>query len=113
MSVLHDRATTCLPKYLERVAYYATAWKLGKYYRTYPAYVEDEVRAALFDASKQFSRGPLGGGARDSRDDGSAAFLVEDRNYLSARWPGDAYTFARRFVEMLEIHRSLEETQNV
>ena len=113
MSVLHDRATTCLPKYLERIAYYATAWKLGKYYRTYPAYVEDEVRDALLDASKQFLRGPIGGRARDTRDDSSAAFLVEDRNYLSARWPGDAYTFARRFSEMLEIHPSLEETQDV
>ena len=30
-------------------AYLATAWKLGRYYRTYPAYVEDEVRAALGD----------------------------------------------------------------
>ena len=25
----------------------STVWKLGRYYRTYPAYVEDEVRAAL------------------------------------------------------------------
>ena len=46
-SVLYGRRTTCLPKYMERTAYYLTAWKLGRYYRTYPAYVEDEVRAAL------------------------------------------------------------------
>ena len=50
-SVLHGRRTTCLPKYMERVAYYLTAWKLGRYYRTYDAYVEDEVRAALADAT--------------------------------------------------------------
>lgn len=46
-SVLFGRRTTCLPKYMERSAYLATAWRLGRYYRTYPEYVEDEVRAAL------------------------------------------------------------------
>ena len=29
------------------------------------------------------------------------AFVVADRNYLSARWPGDAYLFAERFDELL------------
>ncbi len=29
------------------------------------------------------------------------AFVVRDGNYLSARWPGDVHTFARRFAEML------------
>ena len=42
-SVLAGRRTTCLPKYMERGAYLLTAWRLGRYYRTYPAYVEDEV----------------------------------------------------------------------
>jgi hypothetical protein len=32
---------------MERSAYLLTFWKLGRYYRTYPAYVEDEVKAAL------------------------------------------------------------------
>ncbi|MBW2415713.1 MAG: DJ-1/PfpI family protein [Deltaproteobacteria bacterium] len=101
-SVLYDRQTTCLPKYLERLAYYSTAWKLGKYYRTYPTYVEDEVRSALREPKRQFERGPMGGGARDSRDDLSPSFVVEDGTYLSARWPGDAYAFGRRFVEKLD-----------
>jgi hypothetical protein len=57
-SLLHDRRTTCLPKYMERTAYWLTAWKLGGYYRTYPAYVEDEVRAALASPA-QFERGPV------------------------------------------------------
>jgi hypothetical protein len=26
---------------------------------------------------------------------------VQDGSYLSARWPGDAYLFARRFHQML------------
>jgi hypothetical protein len=44
---------------MERSAYLATAWRLGRYYRTYPAYVEDEVRAALDDPDGQFERGPV------------------------------------------------------
>ena len=56
-SVLASRQTTCLPKYMERSAYLATAWRLGRYYRTYPAYVEDEVKAALDDPASQFQRG--------------------------------------------------------
>lgn len=101
-SVLWDRKTTCLPNYLERIAYYSTAWKLGRYYRTYPAYVEDEVRASLDAPERQFERGPIALAARDSHDDRAPAFLVEDGNYLSARWPGDAYSFASRLIEKLE-----------
>jgi len=100
-SVIYDRQTTCLPKYLERLAYYATAWRLGTYYRTYAAYVEDEVRAALREPKVQFQRGPISGGARDTERDPSPSFVVEDGNYLSARWPGDAYEFSRRFIEKL------------
>ncbi len=100
-SVLRDRRTTCLPAYMERTAYALTAWRLGRYYRTYPAYVEQEVTAALASA-EQFERGPRGGRVRGTLTDDSAAFVVEDGNYLSARWPGDAYLFAKRFVAMLE-----------
>jgi putative intracellular protease/amidase len=81
-SVLAGCRTTCLPKYMERSAYLATGWRLGRYYRTYPAYVEDEVKASLDDPRAQFVRGPV---------------------TLSARWPGDAYLFARRFSEMLAV----------
>lgn len=99
-SVLADRRTTCLPKYMERSAYLSTAWRLGRYYRTYPMYVEDEVRAALTDADRQFETGKRElrrGTATDDRP----AFVVEDGNYVSARWPGDAYLFARRFMSLL------------
>lgn len=100
LSVLADRRTTCLPKYMERSAYLSTAWRLGRYYRTYPMYVEDEVRAALTDADRQFETGKRElrrGTATDDRP----AFVVEDGNYVSARWPGDAYLFARRFMSLL------------
>ena len=30
------------------------------------------------------------------------AFVVRDRNYVSARWPGDAHTFAKTFAGMLQ-----------
>lgn len=100
-SVLHGRRTTCLPKYMERVAYYLTAWKLGRYYRTYDAYVEDEVRAALA-APRDFVRGPVTLVTKGTANSDRGAFVVEDDNYVSARWPGDAYLFARKIVERLE-----------
>ena len=99
-SVIADRRTTCLPKYMERGAYYLTAWRLGRYYRTYPAYVQDEVTAALNDPS-QFVRGPRTQ-RRGTLTDDSPAYVVQDGNYLSARWPGDAYLFAERFRRLLE-----------
>jgi hypothetical protein len=99
--VLADRATTCLPKYMERLAYLATAWRLGRYYRTYPAYVEDEVKAALNHPGRQFQRGPIVLGARGTGTDDRPAFAVTYRNYVSARWPGDAYLFADRFSALL------------
>jgi putative intracellular protease/amidase len=97
--VIGASRTTCLPKYMERSAFLATAWKLGRYYRTYPDYVEDEVKAALGDPDL-FERGP-GGTKRGTADDDGPAFVVEDGNYVSARWPGDAYLFAKRFEALL------------
>ena len=99
-SVLHAARTTSLTKAQEWVAYAISFWKLGRYYRTYPAYVEDEVRAAL-DSPAQYLRGPLALTARGTATDDSAAFVVEDGRYLSARWPGDAYLFARKLVALL------------
>jgi putative intracellular protease/amidase len=98
-SVIAGRRTTCLPKFMERSAFWITAWRRGRYYRTYPAYVEDEVKAALDDPA-QFARGPRGTKRGTAADDGPA-FVVEDGNYVSARWPGDAYLFARRFEALL------------
>ena len=99
-SVLHGLRTTCLPKYMERSAYLATFWRRGRYYRTYPAYVEDEVRAALA-SPEQFERGPRTLSKRGTRDDDAPAFVVEDGRYVSARWPGDAYLIAKKLIERL------------
>jgi putative intracellular protease/amidase len=99
-SVLFGRRTTCLTKQMERTAYWLTSWKLGRYYRTYPDYVEDEVRAALRNGD-QLQRGPRVGSTRGTDTDDEPAFVVEDGKYVSARWPGDAYLFAKRFAALL------------
>lgn len=100
-SALHALQTTCLPKYMERTAYALTFWKLGSYYRTYPTYVEDEVKEALGNPATQFVCGPrtLAQRGTDQNDDG--AFVVEDGRYVSARWPGDAYLFAKKLLDRL------------
>ncbi len=98
---LRGKRTTCLPKYMERSAYFLTAWKLGRYYRTYPAYVEDEVKS-LLASPDDFVRGPRTLTARGTRSDHRAAFVVEDGAYVSARWPGDAYLFAERMLARLD-----------
>jgi hypothetical protein len=100
-SVIADRQTTCLPKYMDRAAYLTTAWRLGRYFRTCPSYVEDEVKAALANPGSQFQRGPHTLSARGTATDDTPAFVVQDGNYLSARWPGDAYLFAHRLCTML------------
>jgi putative intracellular protease/amidase len=91
---LAGRKTSCLPKYMERTAYWLTAWKLGGYYRTYPEYVEDEVTRL----GATFVRGPTHLMARGTDTDDGPSFVVEDGNYVSARWPGDAYAIAKRLV---------------
>lgn len=101
-SVLHEHKTTCLPKYMERSAYFLTAWKLGRYYRTYPAYVEEEVRAALGDPT-QLERGPRVLSARGTDSDDKPSFVVHDRKYLSGRWPGDSYRLAKDLVALMEL----------
>ena len=99
-SILDGRTTTCLTAWQERLAYSLTWWRLGRYYRTYPAYVQAEVLEAL-GPDGRFERGPIGSKRGTATDDGPA-FVVEDGRYVSARWPGDAYLFARRFLALLE-----------
>jgi hypothetical protein len=85
---------------MERLAFYLTSWKLGRYYRTYPAYVEAEVREALASAG-DFVRGPVTLVQRGTRENHEAAFVVQDGRYVSARWPGDAYLFTERFMDCI------------
>ena len=59
------------------------------------------MRAALEDPRAQFVRGPRTLTARGTAADDGPAFVVEDGRYVSARWPGDAYLFARKLIERL------------
>ena len=86
-SVVLDTPMTCLPKWMEWSAYALTFWKLGRYYRTYPAYVQDEVT----DAGADFRRGPL-------HNDYDRPFLVEHGRLVTGRWPGDAQALADAFL---------------
>ena len=100
-SVLHNYQTTALLKTQELTAYQLTRLWLQDYYLTYPGLsVEDEVTGALSDKDN-FLRGP-NPVLRDDDDHLDRGFTVRDRNYLSARWPGDAYAFSRQFAAMLE-----------
>jgi protease I len=99
-SVIYDYKTTALLKSQELAAYYLTFLWLGRYYRTYPITVEDEVKSFLID-KKNFLRGNWGL-IRDSINDTSHSFSVLDRNYLSARWPGDAYHFSFEFLKLIK-----------
>jgi putative intracellular protease/amidase len=121
-SVLHGRRTTALTWQLER-----TAWRIARrtrfwdpdYYRTYveepgqPAgfmSVQQEVTRALADPADFLDvprhvpdhRLKTSGRARDTETDARPAWVVRDRNYVSARWPGDVHTFARTFAEVLD-----------
>jgi putative intracellular protease/amidase len=59
------------------------------------------VRDALTDADAQFARGPRVLTKRGTAEDDSAAFVVQDGRYVSARWPGDAYAFGRALVALV------------
>lgn len=78
-SVIYDRQVMGLVKSLELTGYFLTFWKLGRYYRTYAAYVEDEIRANLADAS-QFKQGRTPW----------IPSIVRARNLITTRWPVDA-----------------------
>ena len=99
-SVLHGRKSTCLPSYMEQFAWRLTSWKLGGYYKTYPADVEAEVREAL-GAGGAFERGPIHLFSKGSEKNDRPAFIVEDGSYASGRWPGDAWKVARWMVDRL------------
>jgi len=121
-SVLYGRQTTALTWALERrawsVARFTRFWD-PNYYRTYkerpgePAghmSVQQEVTRALA-RPEDFLDVVLGtpdaaikssGRSRDTMDDERPAFVVEDGRYISARWPGDVHTFAKRFSSLLQ-----------
>ena len=100
-SVLYNYRTTALLKSQELLAYNITRLWMGDYYLTYPEItVEDEVKSVLQN-STQFIQGPRPI-LRDDFQHLSRGFIVRDRNFVSARWPGDVYNFSLQFAQMLE-----------
>ncbi len=120
-SVLHGRRTTSLTWALERSA--AGIGRIARfwdpfYYRTYREgpgepdghmSVQAEVTRALREASDYIDVDPAAPDARrktsglerDTPEDAGPAFVVRDGAYVSARWPGDAHTFAATFADLL------------
>jgi putative intracellular protease/amidase len=121
-SVLYGYRTTALTWAMEN-----SAWSVGRivrfwdpdYYRTYVEQagqpkgfmsVQQEVTRALASpddfcdvprSDPHYRRKTLGL-ERDSMDNEIPAFVVRDRNYVSARWSGDVHTFAKTFAQMLK-----------
>lgn len=113
-SVLYGRKTTALTWAMERLAWRITGitrfWD-PDYYRTYTEEpgqpggymsVQAEVTRALKDPADfcDVARGSphawlkSSGMVRDTATHSRPAFVVDDGNYVSARWPGDTHTFA-------------------
>lgn len=100
-SVIYNYKTTALLKSQELLAYNLTKLWLKDYYLTYPGNtVEDEVKSVLIEKS-QFIKGPSPI-LRDDLNHLERGFIVKDRNYISARWPGDIYSFSLEFIKMIQ-----------
>ncbi len=100
-SVIYNFKTTSLLKSQELFAHMLTRLWLKDYYLTYPEIsTEDEVKAFLSDENN-YLKGPFPL-FRDDANHLNRGFVVKDRNYLSARWPGDSYRFCFEFIKMIE-----------
>ncbi|MEO6171665.1 MAG: type 1 glutamine amidotransferase domain-containing protein [Arenimonas sp.] len=98
-SILHGFRTTALLQKQEMLAWQLTRVWLGNYYRTYDQSVQAEVTAALAETN-DFLEGPMPL-TRDTETNLKPGFVVRDRHYLSARWPGDAHCLAHELQKML------------
>jgi putative intracellular protease/amidase len=123
-SVLYGRKTTALTWAMERLAWRLTRFTRfwdPNYYRTFTEApgqpggymsVQSEVTRALrdpadfCDVERGSSRWWLksSGMVRDTATDSRAAFVVDDGDYVSARWPGDTHTFASVLSQKLDTH---------
>lgn len=102
-SVLWGRRTTGLTYWQEMLAWGLTCLYRGNYYRTYRTPLESELKSYL-QQPDHYTRGPMPV-KRDSGYDFSPGYTVLDRNYLSARWPGDAHKFGSEFTELVRTYR--------
>lgn len=100
-SVLFNYKTTSLLKSQEMLAYNLTKFWLKDYYLTYPGLtVEEEVISSLKNKTQYiYGTRPM---FRDSFNNLKHGMSIRDKNYLSARWPGDIYNFSFEFIKMLK-----------
>ncbi len=128
-SVLYGKKTTALTWALESSAwsltkYFARFWD-ANYYRTYiekpkepKGYwgVEQEVKRAL-KSEDDFLDVPVtvknytlktSGIVRDNSKNSDSAWVVQDGNYISARWPGDIHTMTLKFIKLFKQESSNE-----
>ncbi|MFC0590627.1 type 1 glutamine amidotransferase domain-containing protein [Novosphingobium aquiterrae] len=96
---LSGRRTTALTAVQEGISVALTQRALPGHYRTYGESVEAEV-IRLIGPGGGFERGPLILRYADSTAP-HVGFVVQDLRYLSARWPGDAWTLAERLLDLL------------
>lgn len=99
LSVLNGHNFTTLLASQERMAWIFTAPWVGNRFRTYNETTEQEV-TRLAGGQSFFQKGPLPLW-KDSRLNLRMGFVVHDGQFLTARWPGDAYSFARKLIELL------------
>lgn len=121
-SLLHGRRVTALTWPLEKkawqVARFSRFWE-PLYYRTYPEAAteplgyrstEAEITRALAQPGDFLSVPPdaddyrrkTDGLHRDTPQDSRPAWVVEDGNLVTARWPGDVNKFAEVFIASLQ-----------
>lgn len=122
-SIIYGREVTALPEIMEKTAWkwsYESLTKAGieidpvtkksTYYLTYPGKtVQSEIETAVSDKgdfltglnvfSFTWLRDLMGW--RDSLDD-LDGFYVKDGQFITARYPGDAFTFATEFSKMVK-----------
>lgn len=96
--LLAGRRVTALTRSQELSAWLMTGLWLGRTFRTYRQTVQQEVVVALGDPAR-FEEGPFTV-AKDGPSD-LRGFVVRDGALVTARWPGDAWTFATALRDLL------------
>jgi putative intracellular protease/amidase len=97
-SIIAGRRFTTLTLPLEKWAFKITWYRVGRRYRTYWKYTETEVRAAVAP------RGEIVRG-----ESFETPLVVEDGNFISARYPLDVPDYAAAFVRRLQASKQASE----
>jgi putative intracellular protease/amidase len=99
-SILFEKKTTALLNSQEMTAFNLTRLWMGNYYLTYPEITVQAEVTSVLAYPENFIEGPTPM-FRDTLENLQRGFSHQDGNYISARWPGDAYNFSIQFSKML------------